>query len=130
MGTDNRQKFIDSLLNNDFETALALIHPACVIRHPPGLPYGGVVFGPAGFQGILEALTSAFDLEVEKVETLVADDYLVVRFWAKFIHKQSGKFAEMTTAEFYRFEDGLVVEQDNYYKSPEKITEMMTELPA
>jgi len=33
-------------------------------------------------------------------------------------------------AEFYRFEDGLVVEGDNYYKSPENVAALMQESSA
>lgn len=123
--TSGKREFIDSMRRGDFEKTLSMIHPECIIRHPPGLPYGGDVIGPKGFRGILDALSSEFDLDVPKIEVLDVDDYLIVRFWATFIHKKSKKSTTMTTVEIYRFEDGLVVEQDNYYKAPERVTELM-----
>jgi ketosteroid isomerase-like protein len=127
MAMDNRRKFIDSLLGAELETALSLVHPECVIRHPP-VPYGGERVGPEGFREILRALNDNFELEVEKTEQLLVDDYLIVRYWATFTHKKTGRSTSMTTAEFMRFEDGLIVEMDNYYKAPERVTALMTEV--
>lgn len=127
---DPRQAFLDSMLSGDIETSLTFIHPDCIIRHPPGVSYGGDLVGPEGFRGLLGALFGAFDMDLEKTESLLVDEYLIVRFWATFIHKSSGKSETQTVAEFYRFEDGLVVEGDNYYKSPENVAALMQESSA
>ena len=79
-------------------------------------------------KSIVNGLVANFDLELEKTETLmIGDDMVLQRFWATFVNKKTGKRAKMTVAEIYRFEDGLCVEQDNYYKSPEIVAEMMAE---
>lgn len=130
MDRDPRLVFLDSMLNGDIETSLSFIHPDCIIRHPPGVSYGGDLIGPEGFRGLLGALFGAFDMDLERTESLLVDDYLIVRFWATFIHKESKKATTQTVAEFYRFQDGLVVEGDNYYKSPEVVAALMEESSA
>ncbi|WP_408899775.1 nuclear transport factor 2 family protein (plasmid) [Nocardioides sp. R1-1] len=128
MTTDPRREFVESLLGGDSEKAISFIHPECVTRHPPTLPYGGDLMGPEGYRQLQDALWSTFDLDLEKTDVrYVDDDHVLVRFWATFIHKVTRKTAKMTVAEIYRFEDGMCVEQDNYYKSPELVTALILE---
>lgn len=93
------------------------------------LQYGATKTGPAGMKSIIDGLAANFDLEVATTDTqLIGDDLVVQRFvGATFVNKRSGKRATMNVVEIYRFEDGLCVEQDNFYKSPEVIAEMIAE---
>jgi hypothetical protein len=128
MTKDVRQDFVDLIMQWS-EKQYDYIHPDCVISHPPVLQYGGTKTGPVGMKSIIDGLAANFDLEVEKTETqLIGEDTVVQRFsGATFINKKSGKRATMNVVEIYRFEDGLCVEQDNFYKSPEIVAEMITE---
>ena len=127
MSRDVRQHFVDLMMQWS-EEQYEYIHPDCIISHPPVLQYGGTKHGPAGIKSIVDALAANFDLEVEKTQTLLSgDDMVVQRFWVTFVNKKSGRRAQMTVAEIYRFEDGLCVEQDNFYKSPEIVAEMIAE---
>ncbi|SEO57689.1 nuclear transport factor 2 family protein [Trujillonella endophytica] len=128
MTGDARQRFVDPQMQWS-EEQYDYIHPDCVISHPPVLQYGGTKNGPAGMKSIIDGLAANFELHVEKVETqLFGDDLVVQRFLgATFVNRKSGRRATMNVVEIYRFDDGLCVEQDNFYKSPEIVAEMIAE---
>jgi hypothetical protein len=131
MPKDPRQEFIDALLVGDNDKAVSFIHPDCVTRHPPGLPYGGELHGPEGYLQLLNALNDNFELDLEKAEVLmVENDHVLVRYWATMINRTTRNSTTQTVAELYRFENGLCVEQDNYYKAPERVTALMEEAQA
>ena len=94
----------------------------------PSIQYGGTKRGPAGIKAIVDGLAANFVVEQDKIETLlVGDDKVLVQFWVHFVKKKSGRREPLAVAEVYRFEDGLCVEQDIYYRTPEVIVDMLNE---
>ena len=94
----------------------------------PSIPYGGTQRGPAGIKAIVDGLARNFEVEQDRIETtLVGDDKVLVQFWVHFVNKKSGRREPLAVAEVYRFEDGLCVEQDIYYRTPEVIVDMLNE---
>jgi len=127
MAEDNRQRYVDLLLKWS-EEQYDYIHPDAVINHVPSLPYGGTKRGPAGIKAIVDGLAANFEVEQDKIETLlVGDDTVLVRFWVHLVNKKSGRREPLTVAEIYRFQDGLCVEQDIFYKTPEVVVDMLDE---
>lgn len=128
MPKDIRLQYIDLMMAFS-EEQYKFIHPDCVISHPPVLQYGGTQTGPAGMKNIIDGLVANFDIEVDRTETHLIGDHTVLQLFldAKFVNKKSGKRTTMNVAEIYRFENGLCVEQDNFYKSPEIVAELIAE---
>ena len=127
MAEDVRQRYVDLLLSWS-EEQYDYIHPDAVINHVPSLPYGGTKHGPAGIKAIIDGLAANFEVEQDVIESqLVGDDTVLLRLSVHLVNRRSGRREPLTVAEIYRFEDGLCVEQDIFYKTPEVVVAMLDE---
>jgi hypothetical protein len=127
MAQDVRQRYVDLLLAWS-EDQYDYVHPNAAINHVPSIPYGGTKRGPVGIKSIIDGLAANFEVEQDRIETvLVGDDKVMLQFWVHFVNKRSGRREPLAVVEIYRFEDGLCVEQDIYYRTPEVVVDMLDE---
>ena len=110
------REMCDAFTGNDFDTALAKLHPDVVWHGTAGGLDDGQVF--RGHREVIDAFVKNYEvwesLELETMKYIDAGDRVVV-FWHEIARgRESGAEVETETAVIYTVEDGLVVEVHPY----------------
>lgn len=109
--------FLASLGEGDIAAALACFHPEAVVHEADILPYGGDHRGgPAGFLQLLETINSTYTMAIGKCDVLDADGRVVVLAEVTMTSKVSGASLETSLVEVFSFAEGLIIDDDVYYK--------------
>jgi ketosteroid isomerase-like protein len=116
--------FVDLLSGGDADRAFKLLHPDVVVYEADALPYSGTYHGVEGFGQMMEGLSRAFDLQVNKYEVLDAGDTVIARMDISLTARSSGRSVSMPIVELYRFTDGLISEVDIFYKDTAAVAEI------
>src|SRR5262245_21951612 len=109
------RRFIDALIEKDFETSSALLHDDVVFNEPAGLHWGGEWKGLDGIGGRVQKILSEYSFEVTEAEVSDAGDRVLVEAKVEFTSNQSGTSMTQTIAEIYRVEDGKIVANRIFY---------------
>jgi len=114
------REFIGS--GGDSERMVELTHSDCVIIEPESLPYGGRYEGE---QAALELFADVFDVfetfdfDVESITD--AGDRVLASIAVRATPSGGGEPFEMMVIELYRVEDGMIIENDVYYKDTARV---------
>jgi uncharacterized protein len=121
---DTLIRFFDLVVSGEMASALALIHPECVLNEAAGLPYGGDYIGGEGFLKLWTVIAEDFDLTVTSHQVHDAGDVVVAEMQASLRSKESGQTLDTSIVELYRFTDGLISGIDVYYKDTLAVAEL------
>jgi uncharacterized protein len=114
-------RLLDAFAAADFETALRIIHPRCVVHEPDAVPYAGDWPGRDGFGRLAAAMADLFEVSFRQRAIIHDGEVAVMRANVTFTSRATGRAVDTSVVEVYRVEEGLIVEVDVYYKNPEAI---------
>jgi hypothetical protein len=111
------ERFLSSLGAGDVAAAAACFHQQGVLHEADVLPYGGDHRGgPEGFLGLLNAINSTYTMTIGKSEVLDAEERVVVLADVTMTSKISSASMETSLVEVFSFADGLIIDDDVFYK--------------
>ncbi|WP_103383281.1 nuclear transport factor 2 family protein [Pseudonocardia dioxanivorans] len=118
---------LDSVDAGDFDTALATIDPACHVRVPQALPWGGVTEGLEDFLALLVLMADKFKVDILSYELWGSGDTPIARIQNNWTAKHTGRTTHMQVVEIYKVRDGKIVDIDVYYQDPDILQAMAAE---
>ena len=124
------RRFVRALLEKDFETSSALLHPEVVFHEPNGLPYGGSWEGMEGIAALFQKILSEYSFEVVDADVADAGDRILVEAKIEFTSNRSGASMTQTIAEIYRVQDGKIIEDWIFYHDIPALTGLHEPAPA
>lgn len=107
-----KERFMNSLAENDMAAVKACCHPDLVCEQSPHHPYGGTYRGADQFVEMIGKLFNAYQVEeMQDLRHFVADDedHLVFHFHLRG-STADGRPLDSSVLEHWRFEDGLIRE--------------------
>jgi len=121
---------VESVLNafnaGDLEAAFGHIHPDFVLNEVAGLPYGGDWVGLEGFQKLLGAIFTPFEMGVDEYTVSDAGSCVMVKLLMTFTARSSGQAVKMPGVELYTIKDGKIAYLDVFYKDTKTIADLAT----
>lgn len=115
---ESMAKWIPALAALDVEGINALLHPDFKLHEPDGIPYNGTYVGKDGFWGLWDKFLATWtDVAIEDhhIFESTAEKSCAVMMSLSAKSSQTGKSFKTSLIEYYRFEDGLIIEIKPYY---------------
>jgi ketosteroid isomerase-like protein len=120
------QRFYDGL-RDDLQAASEAMSEDVVIRHMPGLPYGGEYHGRDSLFELVNRMREMVSAaRLSEMEWHPSGDVIMTRTLVQFTSKASGESVEMRVVEVSTVRDGYIVELDMYYKHPEALAAILS----
>jgi uncharacterized protein len=91
-------------------------HPDAKTREAASLPHGGDWTGGAGVRALHEIIDAHWVREHHGVEILDAGDCAIVVIQGRFTSRLTGAAVDGQVVEIFRVVDGLIVENNVFYK--------------
>lgn len=107
---------VEAFTTGDIATVLSNFHPDCQVHEADSLPYPGTYKGRGGFTELLTVMGAAFEIDFHSSEIIDAGETVVIRVEATFASRASGRKVTMPVVEVYRFQDGMIIDCDVFYK--------------
>ncbi len=114
MSRDNEallDRWLAAVFGGDRAALAGMMDPEFELRQAAGLPYGGVLKGPAGFDHFWQSFGETFEIEaldaVDRFFSACGDIVLKFRFRGRL--KASGKAFDTTILESFSFRDGKLL---------------------
>ena len=110
------RKLYETTKEGDIDYAKSVLHPEVVLYENESLPYRGVHRGLQGFLKVVEiAMGTWKDLQIEPKQFLDAGEYVIVMVRLIWTNQKTGEPTETDLAEFWKFEDGKIIEILPFY---------------
>ena len=110
------KKLYETTKEGDIEYAKSVLHPDVVLYEADSLPYRGVHRGLQGFLKVVEiAMKTWKDLQIVPKQFLDAGEYVIVFVRLIWTSQKTGEQVEADLAEFWKLEDGKIIEILPYY---------------
>lgn len=104
-------RWLAAVFSGDQQALAGMMHPDFALHQAAGLPYGGVLKGPAGFEHFWRSFGETFEIElldeVDRFQSAGGD--IVLKFQFRGRLKATGKAFDTTILESFTFRDGRVL---------------------
>ena len=108
------------------DDALSLLDDEFVVHAVWDVPYSGDYFGPTGFLELVTKISEMLELMPSpKLQFLAYGDKVVLHYRLMFTARASGESVEMSMAEVFTVQEGLIMELDVFYKNPSAVEALL-----
>jgi ketosteroid isomerase-like protein len=119
-------KFVDAFGDQRLDDALSLLDDEFVVHAAGDVPYSGDYFGPTGFLELVTKISEMLELMPSpKMQFLADGDKVVLHYRLTFTARASGESVEMSMAEVFTVQEGLIMELDVFYKNPSAVEALL-----
>ncbi|WP_436348103.1 nuclear transport factor 2 family protein [Natronorubrum sp. FCH18a] len=112
------EQFLDAAGEGDMDTVVEMSHPDYIMREPESLSYGGTYESVPDLFADMDAAYEDFSWDLQWV-TQAGDQVLC--YVSVEGTPTGGTAFESTAIELIRVEDGLIIEEEVFYRDTEKI---------
>jgi ketosteroid isomerase-like protein len=121
------RKLYEASQTGDMDYVLSVIHPDVVLYEPDSLPYHGVHRGTKNLMNVVGIFMQTWkNAQIEPKTFLDAGEYVIAMVHLSWENQRTGGLFETDLAEFWKLEDGKIVEVRPFYWDT---AEMLKTLP-